>query len=268
MTKIKEYQELKQLINLYAEKEAEIKNNSDLSESGKAKRLGELRNSRLHQVHDRINDLRREAVLTAIKHERLAGAGEAAGELDNEKLDWSRLHYEAEVVRGEIAKRKGVFELTEAFENVKKKGDKYQLKAWKDILPANVPADLYSEKDWALLLDEVEYANASKLTEEQVKFKAEQAELLDDLRAIQSTAIEASKAVGKDERLVLQRVFDGIKASDDGRLELSFSVWSDDKPEKIYEAIDGKYQADLERQLEVNASFGMNEYMPNFDGMA
>jgi len=87
----KTYDEVRMLVESYAKQEAQVRSNNDLSGSGKAKRLAEIEQERKNLLHSMIDKLRQDAVLAAIAHERKAGVVELMGELDAEKLDWSRL---------------------------------------------------------------------------------------------------------------------------------------------------------------------------------
>lgn len=262
---MKTHQEIRAAVAVYAGKEAAILANVDLSEIGRQKQLDDLRATRLQTLHDLIDDLRKEAILTAIKHERKAGVIEAIGELDAEKLDWSRLQYEAKAVEGAVRKSVSVYDLVEVFEGVKKRSDKYQLKAWRDMLPSLIPDEDLEQKEWKALIENVESAHLNLLTDEQIKIKIDQEEMLEDLRHVQVAAVEAAKAVDKDERIVLKRVFEGIKATDQG-LELEFSAWTDE-PEKIFERLEGEYNERLNEQLAINESFEVEGFLPNFDGV-
>jgi len=130
------------------------------------------------------------------------------GELDAEKLDWSRLQYEASAVQSAVARAGGdVFQVAESFEKVKATNDKYKLKAWRDILPAHIPSNSLADKDWQNLVQDVERANMVAMNSEQLEVKVEQDLMLQELNQISDAATQAAHAVGADERVVLKRVF-------------------------------------------------------------
>jgi len=121
--------EVRMLVESYAKQEAQVRSNNDLSESGKAKKLAAIQKDRKNLLHTMIDKLRMDAVLAAIAHERKAGVVELMGELDAEKLDWSRLQYEASAVQSSVARAGGdVFAVAEVFDKAKATNDKYKLK--------------------------------------------------------------------------------------------------------------------------------------------
>jgi hypothetical protein len=263
----KNYDEVRMLVEAYAKQEAQVRSNNDLSESGKAKKLAAIQKDRKNIIHTMIDKLRMDAVLAAIAHERKAGVVELMGELDAEKLDWSRLQYEASAVQSAVARSGGdVFAAAEAFDKAKASNDKYKLKAWRDILPANIPSNSLANKEWQALMQDVEQANLVALSGEQLKVKVEQESMMNELNAISEAATQAANAVGADERIVLGRVFEGIRKDGEG-LKLEFSAWSDDEPEKIYQQVEGEYHQKLEQQHEVNKAFGVEGYYPNYEGV-
>jgi hypothetical protein len=258
--------EVRMLIEAYAKQEQQIRSNGDLSSSGKAKRLAEIERERKNLLHTMIDKLRQDAVLAAIAHERKAGVVELMGELDAEKLDWSRLQYEAQAVQSAVARSGDVFAVQEAWDKAKASNDKYKLKAWRDILPANIPSHSFADADWQNLVADVEQANLVALSGEQLKVKVEQESMMNELNAISDSATQAANAVGADSRIVLGRIFEGIQKEGDG-LKLGFSAWSDDKPEKIYQQVEGEYLQRVEQQQEVNKAFGVEGYYPNYEGV-
>jgi hypothetical protein len=263
----KTYDEVRMLVESYAKQEAQIRSNQDLSEAGKAKKLAAIQKDRKNILHSMIDKLRMDAVLAAIAHERKQGVIEAIGELDAEKLDWSRLQYEAQAVQSAVARSGGdVFAVAEAWDKAKAKNDKYKLKAWQDILPAHVPENSLADKEWQNLMADVERANMVAMNGEQLEYKVEQDLMLQELNSISDAATQAASAVGADERIVLGRIFEGIQKTDDG-LKLEFSAWSDDEPEKIYQKVEGEYHQKLEQQHEVNKAFGVEGYYPNYEGV-
>jgi hypothetical protein len=263
----KNYDEVRELIEAYAKQEQQIRSNGDLSAAGKSKRLAEIERERKNLLHTMIDKLRQDAVLAAIAHERKGGVIEAIGELDAERMDWSRLQYEATAVQSAVARSGGdVFKVQEAFDKAKASNDKYKLKAWRDILPANIPANSLADKEWQTLVADVERANMVAMNGEQLEYKVEQESMMNELNAISEAATQAANAVGADERIVLRRVFDGIRKAGEG-LKLGFNAWADDEPEKIYQQVEGDYMQRLEQQHEVNKAFGISDYMPNFDGV-
>jgi hypothetical protein len=262
----KTYDEVRALIEAYAKQEQQIRGNGDLSESGKAKKLAAIQKDRKNLLHTMIDKLRMDAVLAAINHERKAGVVELMGELDAEKLDWSRLQYEASAVQSAVARSGGdVFAAAEAWDKAKASNDKYKLKAWRDILPANIPSNSLANKEWQALMQDVEQANLVALSGEQLKVKVEQDAMLNELNAIGDAATQAANAVGADERIVLGRVFEGIQKDGEG-LKLGFSAWQDE-PEKIYQKVEGEYLQRVEQQHEVNKAFGLEGFMRNYDGV-
>jgi hypothetical protein len=263
----KNYDEVRALIESYAKQEQQIRSNGDLSESGKAKKLAAIQKDRKNLLHTMIDKLRQDAVLAAINHERKAGVVELMGELDAEKLDWSRLQYEASAVQSAVARSGGdVFAVAEAWDKAKASNDKYKLKAWRDILPANIPKNSLADKEWQNLMQDVEKANLVVLSGEQLKVKVEQDAMLQELSSISDAATQAASAVGADERIVLGRVFDGIQKDGEG-LKLGFNAWADDKPEKIYQQVEQDYHQKLDAQHEVNKAFGVEGYYPNYEGV-
>jgi hypothetical protein len=263
----KTYDEVRMLVESYAKQEAQVRSNNDLSESGKAKKLAAIQKDRKNIIHTMIDKLRQDAVLAAINHERKAGVVELMGELDAEKLDWSRLQYEAQAVQSAMVRSGGdVFAVAEAWDKAKAKNDKYKLKAWRDILPANIPSNSLANKEWQALMQDVEQANLVALSGEQLEVKVEQDAMLQELNQISDAATQAASAVGADSRIVLGRIFEGIQKTDDG-LKLEFSAWADDEPEKIYQKVEGDYMQRLEQQQEVNKQFGLDGFMPNFEGV-
>jgi len=159
-----------------------------------------------------------------------------------------------------------VFAVAEVFDKAKATNDKYKLKAWRDILPANIPKNSLADKEWQALMQDVERANMVALSSEQLEVKVEQESMMNELNAISDAATQAANAVGADERIVLGRVFDGIQKADDG-LKLEFSAWADDKPEKIYQQVEQDYHQKLDAQHEVNKAFGVEGYYPNYEGV-
>jgi len=263
----KTYDEVRALIEAYAKQEAQIRSNQDLSSSGKAKRLAEIEQERKNLLHSMIDKLRQDAVLAAIAHERKQGVIEAIGELDAEKLDWSRLQYEAQAVQSAVARSGGdVFAVAEVFDKAKATNDKYKLKAWRDVLPANIPANSLADKEWQNLVADVERANMVAMNGEQLEYKVEQESMMNELNSISDAATQAANAVGADSRIVLGRVFEGIRKDGEG-LKLEFSAWSDDKPEKIYQQVEQDYHQKLDAQQEVNKQFGVEGYYPNYEGV-
>jgi hypothetical protein len=258
--------EVRMLIEAYAKQEQQVRSNNDLSESGKSKKLAAIQKDRKNILHSMIDSLRKDAVLAAINHERKAGVVELMGELDAEKLDWSRLQYEAQAVQSAVARSGDVFAVQEAWDKAKSNNDKYKLKAWRDILPANIPKNSLADKEWQNLMADVERANMVALNGEQLEYKVQQDLMLQELGKISDAATQAASAVGADSRIVLGRIFEGIQKTDDG-LKLEFSAWADDEPEKIYQKVEGDYMQRLEQQQEVNKQFGLDGFMPNFEGV-
>jgi hypothetical protein len=264
---MKTTQKIYEMLATFDEEKTSIEKNEDLSSSGKAKRFAALDVAKRAALDNAVDQLRQEAVSHAVNYIKLDSSKQLVGEIEAEKLDWSRLKYEADAVRSCVAASGGdVYQLEQAFQKVKASNDKYKSKAWLDVFPGIIPDAALNLKDWQALLQDVKNHNDNLLTEDQRAFEADKKAVINELQAVTSAAVDVAQAVGASEAVVLGRVFDGIKSTESG-LETDFDVWKYEDEEDLISDLELQYNEKVEAQKAVTESFGMENYVPNFDGV-
>jgi hypothetical protein len=268
------YEQIQNVKDGYEKKAGEVRNNKDLSPSGRDKALAALKADKQAALKSFVPGLRKQAVETALRIKKLSGAQSALESIESEKLDYSRLTYEAQAVKSAlILAGDDPYRVAEMFDAVKAGHDTYKIKAWIDQAPALMPEKSMSIQRWDEL--KADMAKSSELTRsaEASRYALEQRVHLDELADVSRVAsivaddLVAGSAAAYQGENVLQRVFEGITLDrQSGELHIDFGPTNDEMPEFTYQRLEAERAEREKAQGEVFKHFDV-PYDPLTDGV-
>ena len=203
-----------------------IRENDDLSESGKAKKLAELDDLSRLELVNLGERLRREVVVSAMEADNLQGMG-AILKRDYADFDYNRLAYESRAVESALVLAAGNWaKIQEAFSDAQATGSKHLIKAWRDVAPALLPTELKADKFGieqdhtnelkAALLDALDLAEYETLTDHGRQLANERQSTisnLDQLAAIARGIDNYFTVPGQTPTRHAAQIFDGVNVN-------------------------------------------------------
>lgn len=208
--------DIKEFVEQYQADHKAIMENGDLTESGKQKQLKKLEKDLQDTVRDGIKDLRLMVINAGLTYRTAAQANKVEDEQAREKLDYSRLSYEAAKAKSLISGARDINAVVDAWEKVKASRDPYQIQAWADTA-AGVVRDRKEDTkslEWARLLSELRQANANYANKTPIS--AAEREAVQTLREINSQAYQIDQVFGTGHGGVIKRVMAGVELDKDG----------------------------------------------------
>ena len=269
---MKTYEQIQNVKDDYEKKAEAVRNNKDLSPSGRDKALAALKADKQAALKSFVPGLRKQAVEAALKVKKLSGARSALESIEAEKLDYSRLTYEAQAVKSAlILAGDDPYRVAEMFDAVKASGDRYKIRAWLDIAPATIPENTMQDAGWQELKRDMSQSVELTHSAEASRYALEQRVHIDELADISRTAsivadefVEGAAYKGEN---VLQRVFSGIAADrETGELHIDLGQTADETPEQTYARLESERGESEKVQAEIFKNFG-SEYDPLLDGV-
>ena len=214
------------------EAQDEIRANDDLSDSGKAKQLGELSDFNRIEIIDLGQRLRREVVVSAMSADNLQDLGNL---LKRDFGDWNynRLAYESKAVESALSQAGGDWAAIEdAFDKAQATGDKHIIKAWRDVAPALLPTETQPDKfgiqqdhineEKAAFLGALEDAEFATLNDEGRRLATERKGELEHLAQLAKIADSIDDFVtvpGATRTRHAAQIFDGVSLDSDRMIE-------------------------------------------------
>lgn len=227
-----------------------IKANRDLSEEGKTKAIAALKAEYRKTIDGLVIGLRRAALEEATEAQSAQGLKELL-QRDYAKWDYSRLAYEATRVKSAfvLAGGNNFDAIADAWQKVKDRGDKYEIKAWLDQAPAILPPagamDSHGTETRAAILEDIAAAEIYTLTEEGRKYETQRAERVNNLQEVAAIAAEIGGELaaleGMPRARVVQRVFSGI-AQDRASGQIILDRQPGETAAQIFERTEANYQ--------------------------
>jgi ribosomal protein L10 len=264
------YEQIQNVKDSYERKAEAARKDSNLSQPGKNKVLGQLEAEKQAALKSFVPVLREQAIKTALKIKSFSGAAQALGQLEAEKFDYGRLTYEAQAVKSALVLAgDDPFKVAKMFEDAKAGHDKYRLKAWLDVAPALIPEKTIHAATWGEL--KADFANSADLikSDERAKYDDERRSFLNELDNIsvstQTIADEFSTPSSRNEA-IKARVFEGIALDGkSGELHVDLGQTADETPDATFSRLEREYSERVNAQAEVFKNFG-SEYDPILDG--
>ena len=260
---------------------AEVKSDEDLSPQGKSKRAERLEVAKRVALAGLVTDLRRDAVHTVTRYVKAKNMLDYHQELDTSSMDFARLNYEAEAARSLLVViGDDPFAMQEEFEKIKRGGNTYKLRAWMDVIPANVPKKSPLNNIWMELINDIKASKKEILSNETIAYRIEVDEKVNELARIEHAAIAIGDAFGGNmptadmRQNVLKRVFHKIhvdSANGDISTEFTKLIFEEDNADKIFNQLEGEYEKLADLQKQVFDRFypdGDHNYNPLLDGVA
>jgi vacuolar-type H+-ATPase subunit I/STV1 len=264
----------------YEQRMEAIRKNADLSQEGKNKAIKTLLTEQRAKIDGLVNKLRRAAVDEAAAADLSRGVRDLVKK-EYSNWDYGRLAYEANRVRSAFVLAGGddFDKIQEAWQQVKARGDKYEIKAWMDTAPAIMPAapalSTYAAQTRQTVIEDIAASEVHTLTDEGKKFEAERAERTQNLELIASAAAQVSDNLsqlgtfarsvngetyqpgsGLQRNHVIARVFDGI-ALDRQTGALHIDRVPGESAEEMYNRTEAAYQESAKQ---------LNDYAERFSG--
>jgi hypothetical protein len=250
------------------DRENAIKQNPDLSNQGREKALKVLSIEKAAVFTQIATTLRRQAVAAALQAKKMAGVSWALNQIEAEKLDYSRLNYEAQAVKSALALAgDDPQRATELWQRAKAQADPYKIRAWLDQAPALFPEN--SKVDpvgWDELKGDMTNSVSLTHSAEMARYENEKRAHLEELTAISSEAAEVADYCGPH-NFVMARVFEGIALDKTGELNVNFSQRDGEDLDQTYTRLEAEYSERSKVQKEVFEAFG-TVYDPLVDGVA
>jgi len=268
------YDQVLQVKSDFETKVEKVKASKDLSSQGKQKALASLAAEKQAALRAVVPTLRRQAIEAALKVKKLANAQAALAEIESEKMDYGRLTYEAQAVKSALALAGGdPYEVSKAWEAVKKTGDRYRIRAFLDVVPATIPEDSLSEQSWAELREDMKQNVELTRSAEAAGYAQEQRVHLDELADISRVAglvaddLGAGTGAAYQGANVFARVLEGITLDrQTNELHIDFGEVNDDMPEFTYQRLEAERAEREKEQAEFFKRSG-TEYDPLLDGV-
>lgn len=256
----------------FENEKAKILANNRLSETGKQEKIKELRNQYEAEAKALKNELRKNAVMfaLALKDAQAEQAEHLAAQHDD--FDYARLNYEAQAVKAKIANLDSIHDVQAAWEQAKKAGDLYAIKAWKDT--AGEPLARFDDgeitKDKRDLLADMAKTSTDRPDPEIAERERDH---LEELQRIETDANEIDDFLDAGSFVkrggIKRAVFNGIEF-DGGAIKTDFDYQDHpilDRKESAAEVADrvaDQAAEDAEAMLEVGRQFGV-ELDPDLD---
>jgi hypothetical protein len=154
---------INEFIQKYEQVKEDILNNSDLSKTGKKKRLAEFEKLKRNEARELIKELRNTAVIGYLAIREAKQLAKFAKEKELMETDFSRLLYMSMVAKAQIEGR-NISEIKDTWQNVKESEDDYLIRAWKETLPGVIRAKEYKDitKEKPGLLEDIESVQTVK----------------------------------------------------------------------------------------------------------
>jgi len=267
------YDQIQNIQADYSARAARINQNKDLSQIGRDKALQALTADKNTALKSLVPTLRKQAVTTAIKANKMSGCQWALGQEEKGKTDWGRLTYEASAVKSALVLAGGdPYKIQGLFEAAKATGDSYKLRAWMDTAPATFPEDPQSfGREWEDLKTDILKSKNLVASEEMAKYETQKNVHLEELTMLSRTAAVLAEdlAGGAAYRAqnVMARIFDGIVVvRETGELKLGFSQLENESEDQMFSRLEGEYVEHTKQQAVVFEKFGA-DYDPLLEGV-
>jgi hypothetical protein len=263
------YSQVEKIRSDFEAKAAQIRQDRDLTQSGKEKALQALTTQKRDAFRSVIVDMRRAAVETAIKADKLSGAQWALNQLEAEKMDYSRLAYEAQAVKSALVLAgDDPFKVTELWQRVKATNDTYKIRAWLDTAPAAIPEKTVHASTWEELKADMVQSQALTYSAEMALWEAKRKAHLNELADISKAAAIVAEDLGTQN--IMPRVFEGIaldRASGELKVDFgSITQTSKENPDETYRRLESERAEREKQQAAVFQAFD-KEYDPILDGV-
>jgi hypothetical protein len=259
-----------------------IQNNAELSQIGKNKAIKALLAAQRGKIDGLVSKLRKAAVEEAHAADMAQGVRELV-QREYSNWDYNRLAYEANRVRSAFVLAGGddFDKIAEAWQHVKARGDKYEIKAWMDTAPSIMPQagqlDSHGTQTRQSVIEDIAASEVFTLTDEGKKFETERAERTQNLEMIGQAAAQVSQNLSQlgtfhranhleggevyrpgnelQRNQVIARVFDGI-ALDRKTGELHVSRQPGETAAQMYDRTEAAYQETVRRLDELTERSG------------
>jgi hypothetical protein len=267
------YEKIEKARDDFETKAERVRNNKDLSQSGKEKALQALNSEKRDALKVAVKELRKQAVAAAIKADKLSGAQWALGQIEAERLDYGRLAFEAQAVQSALVLAgDDPWKVTELWRRTKASNDTYKIRAWLDVVPASIPEKTIHASTWQELkadfVQSVDLTHSAKMADWESERRGHLEELTDLSKAAAVIAEELGTR-GNPNSNVMARVFEGIELERSGELKVDFGgvkLTKDEKPDETFKRLESEYAERVNQQAATFQAFG-KEYDPLEDGV-
>jgi hypothetical protein len=256
----------------HAKRAKQIQADKNLSDFGKRAEMKKASDEKDAALLAMVPQLRHSVVEAGSKVSRLRGAKDALVAIEKDKLNFSRLSFEVETLRGTLERVKDDPDsMRQVFEGIIRTGDTYRLRAFQNLAGEFIPENsVRRSEEWGQLRETVKSSEGMEQGAEFQRYDKEEKSLLEDLHSVevetQALAHELSSAqVGAN---ITRSIFEGLsKDRDTGRIEVHFGNMSGDKTPADTEARLAKERQEMEiLQAEYFERFGL-QYNPLTDGL-
>jgi hypothetical protein len=222
-------EELQSFVN----RENQVKNDPNLTDVGKRAKLQEIQEAKKAHFKNHVSRMRKEALKAAKEAQSYQLAAHAAGELNTEKFDFSRLDYEAKAIKSAIARAGGdVYAARTVFEKIKASRDPHKIKAAIDIIPLEIAGDEIDKATVNELMQELNNSENLLETEEQARYKSKATEHIETLKEIQEAGrLLTGMVYGENPAApggISKRIMENINITDNGEVELKINLQTTD----------------------------------------
>ena len=255
------------ILNNFEQEKAKALLDKNLSQAGRDNKIQKLQDDKLQALRPLVIELRTAAVKISLEAKGLALARTAAQELASEKLDYSRLQYEATAVKSALVMAgDDPFAVAEKVQNAVKSNDNYKVRAWLDILPASLPEkSKHDPSIWkSEVLDRLSNGAAKIQNAEVAELESKKQVKLQELQDIRTATNAVAKEFGSGQA-IQQRILEGIH-NQDGELKLDFKRGLNESHEDVIKRLEAKRAEKEKLQGQVFESFN-SVYDPMLDGV-
>jgi len=236
----------------YRSKKNEILANDKLSQKGKNDALAKVERQFKDDARKSVRDLRKKAVINALKLRDAQNKRMQAVKDAQEKIDYARLNYEAQAVKSKIMSSDNLSDVEVAFRDAKVNGDDYALKAWRDTSEGLINQRFGGDGDYSdfrgELLNDIK---GQKVNLAKVELSDDELKAQNELLAIQNEAKEINQVYGSGQA-VIKRVFDGIAFEND-KINLAFDYEIHKLTEVKETESEVAYRLEKQREKDVEA---------------
>jgi hypothetical protein len=245
----------------YRQEKQSVLNNDRLSEKGKAERLAEIEKRYKDGARKNIRDLRKSAVISALKLRDAQAERLSQVEAAQAKIDYARLNYEAQAIKSKIQATESIIDVKALWDSVKYSGNDYAIKAFKDtshgLITEKFGDDVSNMR--GSLFDDVQ---ETKVEIVKVELSKAEKEAIDELALISSEALKINNAYGQGQAVV-NRVMDGIKF-ENGKIELGFDYKihplseKNEQPYEVFNRIESEREKALDQYQSILKEKGLD----------
>lgn len=259
--------QIQNFIDSFEPRQAAIQANRELSPEGKQKALERLDTEKREGLRAFVPELRAAAVAAAVEADKFQGCAWAAGQLETQTWDYTRLMYESQSIKAAMTRAGGdVYAAAELWQSIEGTHDKYKIKAAIDTIPLEVKATEQQAARIAELHDALNAGSHYLQSAEVADYNRQALDAAANLAEIRAAArlldktLHANPITGMHP-IMERNIMHGIKTEGD-KVKIDFRPTikrngEPETPEELARRLDDEWRAKNAEQIQFAAEQGM-----------